>query len=102
MGPDGSTARVGSPADRQVVVIGLEPEQVQPAATTLASLGLRQVPRTPLRLVASVALAEIVRQAGAPRQDSPPQPAGGHSNPKSGQRSTGELIVVDPAILLDY
>jgi hypothetical protein len=54
---------------RLIVVIGLAPEQIQapPAARIrMATLGLRPTGCAPLRLTASIALAEIARQAGRP------------------------------------
>jgi hypothetical protein len=54
---------------RQLVVIGMPPAELEATAAgriRVATLGLRQAERAPLRLVASIALAEIARQAGRP------------------------------------
>lgn len=91
---------------RQVVVIGLAPEQVQaatPSRIRVASLGLQQVACGPLRLVASIALAEIARQAGRPAAPRPaPAPRWPAYERDLKLTTDGELLVLDPAALLDY
>jgi SpoU rRNA Methylase family len=91
---------------RQVVVIGLAPEQVQAATAgriRVASLGLQQVACVPLRLIASIALAEIARQAGRPAAPRPaPAPRWPTYERDVKLTTDGELVVLDPAALLDY
>ncbi len=55
---------------RQLVIVGARAEDVSgiaPDRARLATLDLRPVQRKPLRLVASILLAEIARQVGRPR-----------------------------------
>jgi tRNA G18 (ribose-2'-O)-methylase SpoU len=62
---------------RQVVVVGVPPEEadvIAPGRVRVASLGLQPVPDPPLRLVASVLMAEVSRQVGR-RRPVPGQPA---------------------------
>ena len=61
------------PGVPQLVVVGADPERVEAAGATVrvATLGLAAGP-APLRIVASIVLAELARQAGA--ADRPPPP----------------------------
>ncbi len=91
---------------RQAVLIGQAPDQVQAAATgrvRVASLGLRQASRAPLRLVASIALAEIARQTGRPsaRRPAPARQWPAYER-EIGLTTDSELLVLDPIMLLDY
>lgn len=83
---------------RQLVVIGVDPEQVGAFAehVRVATLGLAPGPPAPLRIVASIALAEIARQVGAaPR----PPPAARPRAPVYERELT--LGVCDGDLLLD-
>ena len=62
---------------RQLVVVGASPEQLEEVASgrmRVASLGLEPVTSPPLRLVASIVLAEVSRQVGR-RRPAPGGPA---------------------------
>ena len=91
---------------RLVVVIGLAPEQVQAspgARIRTATLGLRPTSCAPLRLVASIALAEIARQTGRPAGRGPaPAPRWPAYKREVKLAADGELLILDPAVLLDY
>jgi hypothetical protein len=91
---------------RLLVVIGLAPEQVQalPASRIrTATLGLRPVGCAPLRLVASIVLAEIARQTGRPAGRGPvPGPRWPVYERKVKLAADGELLSLDPAALLGY
>jgi hypothetical protein len=91
---------------RLAVVIGLAPEQVQaPPATRIriATLGLRPTGCAPLRLIASIALAEISRQAGRPAERGPaPTPRWPAYRREVKLAAAGELLILDPAELLGY
>jgi hypothetical protein len=98
---------------RQLVVIGAGPEQVAAlpgGRLRVASLGLRELGcAPPLRLVASIALAEIARQAGRPPPGRRTPPGGPVPGPRAAvyERelklvADGELLVIDPAVLLTY
>lgn len=91
---------------RLAVVIGLAPEQIQapPAARIrMATLGLRPAGCAPLRLVASIALAEIARQTGRPAGRGPaPAPRWPVYQREVKLAASGELLILDPAELLDY
>jgi hypothetical protein len=92
---------------RQVVVIGLAPEQVQAAAPgrriRVATLGLQEAACSPLRLAASIALAEIARQAGRPAARQPAPVSRWPAYERDIKLATGgELLVLDPAVLLAY
>jgi len=91
---------------RQLVVVGLRADEVHEltaAAIQVASLGLRPVQRAPLRLVASITLAEIARQVGRRlrgppgRQARPPKFAAAVK-----LRSPEDVLFVDPSRLLSY
>jgi hypothetical protein len=88
---------------RQLIVVGADPEEAPAAANvTVASLGLQPLEPEPLRLAASIALAEIARQVGrrrpvagaparAPRYEKALEPAPGR-----------DVLLVDPADLLVF
>jgi hypothetical protein len=104
---------------RQAVVIGAAAQQLEAfpadvigaAAAQLkafpadrvrvATLGLRESARVPLRLTASITLAEIARQAGRPaaRAPAPRRPA---YEREVKLAADGELLILDPATLLEY
>ena len=91
---------------RLIVVIGLAPEQIQapPAACIrMVTLGLRPTGCAPLRLTASIALAEIARQAGRPAGRGPAAaPRWPVYQREVKLAASGELLILDPAVLLDY
>lgn len=62
---------------RQLVIVGAQPEQLaglEPERVSIATLDLEPVEHAPLRLVASIAMAEVARQVG--RRRPPPGRAG--------------------------
>jgi SpoU rRNA Methylase family len=91
---------------RQLVVIGVPPPHPEVTAADrvqVATLGLRQADSAPLRLVASIALAEIARQVGRPASGKP-VPA---RRPPVYELDVdlvadGELLMLDPDLLLSY
>jgi hypothetical protein len=90
----------------QLVVIGLAPGPVQAAApgrVRVATLNLEPVADAPLRLVASIALAEIARQAGRPagRGPVPARRWPGYER-EIKLAAPGEPLIIDPATLLSY
>ena len=98
---------------RQLVVIGAGAEQVAAlpgGRLRVATLGLREMASAPpLRLIASIALAEIARQVGRPPPGRRPPPGGPVSAPRAAAYerelklvADGELLAVDPAVLLTY
>jgi len=91
---------------RQLVVIGVAPEQVEATAgsrTQLTTLGLGHPERAPLRLWASIALAEIARQAGRPPAQQPaPSPRPPTYDRDLKLAADGDLLILDPDLLLSY
>jgi hypothetical protein len=95
---------------RQLVVIGEAPEQVEATAgsrTQLTTLGLGllrcHTERPPLRLWASIALAEIARQAGRPPAQQPaPSPRPPTYDRDLRFAADGDLLILDPDLLLSY
>jgi hypothetical protein len=91
---------------RQLVVIGASPEDVAAVAadrTTIATLGLEPMDHAPLRLVASIALAEIARQVGGKR----PMPGRPAVQPPAYDDAIslvpeGEVLVVEESCLVQY
>jgi len=91
---------------RQLIIVGAAPDDMTglaPDRVRIASLGLELVERAPLRLVASIALAEIARQVGR-RRRVPGRPA-----PRVPTYDTAleviageETLLVDPSELLGY
>lgn len=91
---------------RQLVVVGLDADEVAGIAAAeieVASLELTPVASAPLRLVASITLAEIARQVGRRRR---PRPGVLTRPPKFATevklRSPDDVLLVDPAVLLSY
>lgn len=91
---------------RMLVVIGLAPDQVQASGDSrirIATLGLRPAGCVPLRLIASIALAEIARQTGRPSGREPAPAARWPAYQRQVKlAAAGELLTLDPAGLLDY
>jgi hypothetical protein len=94
---------------RQLVIIGSPPGQIAalPAdRLRVATLGLSEIPCPPLRLLASIALAEIARQAGRPlprrRGPQAPGPRAPSYNRELARAADGEVLVLDPSLLLAY
>jgi tRNA G18 (ribose-2'-O)-methylase SpoU len=91
---------------RQAVVIGAEPQALEALCgdrLRVATLGLEPVPCPPLRLVASITLAEIARQAGRPTTPGPALARRGPAYERDLKLAAdGELLILDPEILLGY
>src|SRR6266481_6428133 len=91
---------------RQLVVVGLRADEVSElsaATIQVASLELAPTLSAPLRLVASIVLAEIARQVGRRRRGPPGIPA---RPPKFAAavklRSPEDVLFVEPSRLLAY
>ncbi len=91
---------------RQLVIVGARPEDVAAISADrvrLAALDLEPVERPPLRLVASILLAEIARQVGrrrpVPGRPGPRVPAYDSALPLA---PADEVLVVEAERLLDY
>jgi len=95
-----------SRGQRQLVVIGATLDEISNAGTDrvrVATLGLAPMEHAPLRLVASIALAEIARQVGR-RRPTPGRPA---PRPPTYEialelASAGETRLLDPSDLVAY
>jgi tRNA G18 (ribose-2'-O)-methylase SpoU len=90
---------------RQLVVIGASAEEALAGAgrhVAVASLGLQPMGSEPLRLTASIALAEIARQVGR-RRPVPEAPPRAPRYEKAIELVPGpEVLLVDPADLLAF
>ena len=90
---------------RQLVIVGAEPEEASAGAfghVTVASLGLQPMEHEPLRLTASIVLAEIARQVGR-RRRVPGAPPRAPRYEKAIEPVPGpEVLLVDPADLLAF
>jgi len=90
----------------QLVVIGADAERVTAlvdANTRVVTLGLERVAHAPLRLVASIVLAEIARQAGRPTAQAPPsRPRGPRYERHLELAVEGDVILLPPEDLLAY
>jgi tRNA G18 (ribose-2'-O)-methylase SpoU len=91
---------------RQLVVIGADPERVDaPGANVrVATLGLAAGDRAPLRITASIALAEIARQVGSavkPPPSAPPRTPVYERALAPAEISDDDLLLA-PETLLDY
>jgi tRNA G18 (ribose-2'-O)-methylase SpoU len=91
---------------RQVVVIGAAIPDLEPLCgdrLRVVILGLRPMPGPPLRLVASITLAEMARQAGRPVTPGPAPARRGPAYQRDLKLAAdGELLILDPEILLGY
>jgi tRNA C32,U32 (ribose-2'-O)-methylase TrmJ len=89
---------------RQLVIIGT-PQQPADADDRVrqATLGLAQAGSAPLRLVASIALAEVARQVGRPPGVRPvPSPRRPAYERDIRLLADGELLILGPDVLLSY
>jgi SpoU rRNA Methylase family len=89
---------------QQLIIVGAHPDEVQLTGARrvkLASLGLRPMKNEPLRLTASIVLAEIARQVGRRRPlPGPPRPP---RYEKAIEPAPGrEVLLVEPAELLTF
>jgi tRNA G18 (ribose-2'-O)-methylase SpoU len=108
-----TAAGVGSPLSRtrltrglrQLVIIGAEPEEALAARATqisVVSLGLHATENEPLRLTASIVLAEIARQVGR-RRSVPGAPRRAPKYEKAIEPVPDpDALLVDPADLLAF
>ena len=90
----------------QLVVVGFERNElieVAPGRVRIVTLGLEPLERPPLRLTASIALAEVARQVGR-RRRIPGRPAVRPPRYEAALRlaATEDLLAIDPLKLLDY
>lgn len=90
----------------QLVVVGSERsdlERIAQRRVRFATLDLKPSEDPPLRLVASIVLAEIARQVGRRRRalGRPPAPAPRYEAAVR-LTATGDVLFVDPSRLLDY
>jgi len=88
---------------RQLVIVGARADEVAPSANVrVASLGLRPLEYDPLRLTASIVLAEIARQVGRRR----PVPGAQSRAPRYEKAfeppPAPDVLLVDPADLLTF
>lgn len=90
---------------RQLVVIGADPERITAVAANvrIATLGLADGSPAPLRIVASIALAELARQTGStvkrPPDAAPRTPVYEHELTPA---ISAEDLLLAPEILLEY
>jgi tRNA(Leu) C34 or U34 (ribose-2'-O)-methylase TrmL len=91
---------------RQLVIVGASSEDVAKLGADrvrIATLDLARVERAPLRLIASIAMAEIARQTGR-RRPTPSQrlPKAPSYDLALDLRQAGEALFVEPSRLLEY
>jgi len=92
---------------RQLVIVGAELEDEEALAdsighVTVASLGLQPMQHEPLRLTASIALAEIGRQVGRRRPVPGPPPRAPRYEKAMDAAPDPDVLLVDPAELLAF
>jgi hypothetical protein len=90
---------------RQLVIVGANPNEAPAAAgsrVTLASLGLQPVEHEPLRLTASIVLAEIARQVGRRRPLPTPPPRVPRYEKAIEPAAGPEVLLIEPAELLTF
>jgi tRNA G18 (ribose-2'-O)-methylase SpoU len=90
---------------RQLVVVGANPDEVPAVAAkriTIVSLGLQTIEDEPLRLTASIVLAEIARQVGRRRPLPGPAPRVPRYEKAIEPAPGREVLLVDPAELLAF
>lgn len=103
-GPSLSRERLTHGA-RQLLIVGAHPDELPPDAASrvrLASLGLRPMEHEPLRLVASIVLAEAARQVGRRRPLPVPPPRGPRYEKAIEPEPGAEVLLIEPAELLDF
>jgi tRNA G18 (ribose-2'-O)-methylase SpoU len=89
---------------RQLIVVGCSPDDVAPATSAnvrIATLGLKPIAQPPLRLVASIVLAEIARQVGRPAT-APRVSRAARYDREITLVAAGEMLLIDPEELLAY
>jgi tRNA G18 (ribose-2'-O)-methylase SpoU len=88
---------------RQLVIVGAKPEDAAAAEhVTVASLGLQPMEHEPLRLTASIVLAEIARQVGRRRPVPGPPPRAPRWEKAIEPAPDPNVLLVDPAELLAF
>jgi tRNA G18 (ribose-2'-O)-methylase SpoU len=91
--------------NRQLIIVGASPVEIDATATNrarVATLGLEPVSSAPLRLVASIMLAEIARQVGR-RHPMPGVPPRGPRYEKAlVPMPAGDVLLVEPSDLLAF
>lgn len=88
---------------RQLVIVGAELEDAAAAGhVTVASLGLQPMEHEPLRLTASIVLAEIARQVGRRRPVPGPPPRTPRYEKAIEPAPDPDVLLVDPAELLAF
>jgi tRNA G18 (ribose-2'-O)-methylase SpoU len=89
---------------RQLIVVGCPPDDVRPASSAnvrIATLGLKPCAQPPLRLLASIVLAEIARQVGRPAT-APRVSRAARYDREIGLVAAGEMLLIEPDQLLSY
>jgi len=90
---------------RQLVIIGTSPREIDAGATTrarIATLGLEPATSAPLRLIASIILAEIARQVGRRHPTPGPVPRGPRYKKALMPMPAGEVLLVELSDLLAF
>ena len=91
---------------RQLIVVGPTFGDLPDALTAnvrVASLGLEAVARPPLRVITSIAVAEIARQVGQPATR--PRPSVSRAPRYDRQMklvADGEMLLIEPELLLSF
>jgi tRNA G18 (ribose-2'-O)-methylase SpoU len=90
---------------RQLIIVGTQPGELATPASArvrVASLQLEPIERAPLRLVASIVLAEIARQVGRRRPAPGPRPRAAKYEKALELAPAGDVLLVEPYRLLEY
>ena len=90
---------------RQLVIVGTSPREIDAGATTrarIATLGLEPATSAPLRLIASIILAEIARQVGRRHPTPGPVPRGPRYEKALMPMPAGEVLLVELSDLLAF
>jgi tRNA G18 (ribose-2'-O)-methylase SpoU len=90
---------------RQLVVVGARPDEMGTDVmhrVRIATLDLEPIEPPPLRLIASIVLAEIARQVGRRRPVPGPAPRAPRYRKVLELASDGDVILVEPSHLLDF
>jgi hypothetical protein len=94
-----------SHGNRQLISVGASPDEIPPSAAgrvRIVSLGLRPAELAPLRLIASIALAEVSRQVGRRRPLPGPPPRAPRYEKAIELEPGAEVLLVEPDELLDF